>query len=78
MISRRCIIDLADIPIQANRTRGLLTTLMRYAIKRKFRADNLCAGVKRYPESKRTVHTYRLVASLDDFETPRARCRFAG
>jgi hypothetical protein len=66
-------------PVQANRTHGLLlTTLMRYAIKRKFRGDNPCAGVKRYPESERTVHTYRLIASLDNFETSKARCRFAG
>ena len=52
-------VDLANIPVQANRTHGLLTTLMHYAIKRKFRTDNPCAGIKRYPESKRIVHVSR-------------------
>ena len=48
-------------PIQANRVHALLTTLMRYAIKKKYRADNPCSGIKRYPERERErfIHTSR-------------------
>jgi integrase len=56
-------VQLADIPSQANRVHALLTTLMRYAIKRKYRTDNPCAGIRHYPERERIVHTTR--AQLD-------------
>jgi integrase len=56
-------VQLADIPAQANRVHALLTTLMRYAIKKKYRADNPCSGTKLYHQSARIVHTTR--AQLD-------------
>jgi len=46
-------------PTQANRVHALLTTLMRYAIKKKYRADTPCVGLKRYKEKARVVHTTR-------------------
>ncbi len=60
-----------EIPIQANRTLALLTTLVRYAIRQGFRVGNPCEGVKRYPEEEREVHLSRaqldrLYAALED------------
>jgi integrase len=54
---------LSGTPIMANRVHALFSTLMRFAIRRKFRADNPCAGVKHYREKQRIVHTTR--AQLD-------------
>ncbi len=50
-----------EIPFQANRTLGLLNTLLRYAIRQGWRVDrdNPCSDVKRYPESSRVVNLSR-------------------
>jgi integrase len=54
---------LSKTPIQANRVHALLTTIMRYATHHGLRADNPCAGIRRYPENKRIVQVKR--AQLD-------------
>ncbi len=49
--------DVAEIPVQANRTLALLTTLMRYAIDNGWRESNPCARIKRFREEERVIQT---------------------
>jgi integrase len=51
--------QLTNIKIMGNSMLALISTIMRFAVKRKLRTDNPCAGIKRYPENARIVHTTR-------------------
>ena len=51
---RKLHASLSDKRVQANRVHALLSALMRYAVEKELRADNPCAGLKRYKEHARS------------------------
>ncbi len=67
-----------DVPIQANRTLALFSTLMSYAQDHEWIARNPAKGVDRYPEAPRVVNVTR--AQLDrlyEVIEEGARCSYA-